>query len=240
MAPVKWGTAVLVVLLAGFAAACAGDDDGVAPVASRQCAPLVYEGEGEPDVIVVSDLPRRGIGAETTELMVGAIEFVLRKREFRAESCASATSRATTPSATSRSIHRSAGGTWRHTSRPRTSSGSSARGTPPARRSRFRSSVRRAAGPLAMISPSNTYEGLTRSPASGPLYPDGVRSYARIVALNSAQGAASARLARTSVRGERWCCIRTCATTTCAPSSSSSMPLPAESGSTRYASRGRS
>ena len=75
---------MLVVLLAGLAAACAGDDDGVEPVASRQCAPLLYEGEGEPDVIVVSDLPRRGIGAETTELMVGAIELVLRKREFRA------------------------------------------------------------------------------------------------------------------------------------------------------------
>ena len=84
MAAVNTTAAVLVVLLAGLAAACAGDDDGVEPVASRQCAPLLYEGEGEPDVVVVSDLPRRGIGAETTELMVGAIEFVLRKREFRA------------------------------------------------------------------------------------------------------------------------------------------------------------
>jgi hypothetical protein len=56
---------VLVVLLAGLAAACARSDDGVEPVASRHCAPLLYEGEGEPDVIVVSDLPRRGIVAET-------------------------------------------------------------------------------------------------------------------------------------------------------------------------------
>ena len=47
-----------------------------------------------------------------------------------------------------------------------------------------------------MISPSNTYEGLTRPPASDPLYPDGVRSYTRVVALNSAQGAASAQLAK--------------------------------------------
>ena len=46
-----------------------------------------------------------------------------------------------------------------------------------------------------MISPSNTYEGLTRAPASASLYPEGVRSYARVVAVNSAQGAASARLA---------------------------------------------
>ena len=47
-----------------------------------------------------------------------------------------------------------------------------------------------------MISPSNTYEALTRPPASAPLYPDGVRSYTRIVALNSAQGAGSAQLAK--------------------------------------------
>ena len=84
MAAVKAAAAVHVVLLLGLGAACAGGDDGVEPVASRQCAPLLYEGEGQPDVIVVSDLPRRGIGAETTELMVGAIDFVLRKREFRA------------------------------------------------------------------------------------------------------------------------------------------------------------
>ena len=196
MAPVKWGTAVLVVLLAGFAAACAGEDDGVAPVASRQCAPLVYEGEGEPDVIVVSDLPRRGIGAETTEGMVGAIEFVLRKREFRAgelrvgyQSCndtvgdepfdASLCRRNVEAYVETEDVLGIVG-PWNSA----------------CAQEQIPIVSTRAAGPLAMISPSNTYEGLTRSPASGPLYPDGVRSYARIVALNSAQGAASARLAK--------------------------------------------
>ncbi len=196
MAPVKWGAAVLVVLLAGLAAACAGDDDGVAPVASRQCAPLVYEGEGEPDVIVVSDLPRRGIGAETTELMVGAIEFVLRKREFRAgelrvgyQSCNDTVGdEPFDPSLCRRNVEAYVEtedvlgivGPWNSA----------------CAQEQIPIVSTRAAGPLAMISPSNTYEGLTRSPASGPLYPDGVRSYARIVALNSAQGAASARLAK--------------------------------------------
>ena len=134
-------TAVLVVLLAALAAACAGDDDVVEPVASRQCAPLLYEGEGEPDVIVVSDLPRRGIGAETTELMVGAIEFVLRKREFRAgelrvgyQSCNDTVGDEPFDASLCR----------RNASAyvdKRTSSGSSALGTPAARRSRFRSSA---------------------------------------------------------------------------------------------------
>ena len=196
MAPVKWGTAVLIALLAGFAAACAGGDDGVEPVASRQCAPLLYEGEGEPEVIVVSDLPRRGIGAETTELMVGAIESVLRKREFRAgelrvgyQSCNDTVGDEPFDAALCR---RNASayvdeedvvgivGPW--------NSACAVEQIPIV--------SRRAAGPLAMISPSNTYEGLTRGTASEPLYPDGVRSYTRVVALNSAQGAASAQLAK--------------------------------------------
>jgi branched-chain amino acid transport system substrate-binding protein len=189
-------TAVLVVLLAGLAAACAGGGDAAEPVASRQCAPLLYEGEGEPDAIVVSDLPRRGIGAETTKLMVDAIEFVLRKREFQAgehrvgyQSCNDTVGdEPFDPSLCRRNAEAYADskdvlgivGPWNSACAklqiPIVSS--------------------RAAGPLGMISPSNTYEGLTTGPASKPLYPDGLRSYTRVVALNGAQGAASAQLAK--------------------------------------------
>jgi ABC-type branched-subunit amino acid transport system substrate-binding protein len=49
-----------------------------------------------------------------------------------------------------------------------------------------------------MVSPTNTFEGLTRGPYSVPLYPDGVRSYARVVTHDQAQGAAAAHLARRS------------------------------------------
>ena len=196
MAPVKWATAVLVVLLAGLAAACAGGDEGAEPVASMQCAPLLYEGEGEPDVIVVSDLPRRGVGAETTELMVDAIELVLRKRGFRAgeqrvgyQSCNDTVGdQPFDPSLCRRNAQAYVDnedvvgivGPW--------NSACAVEQIPIV--------SRRAAGPLAMISPSNTYEALTRPPASDPLYPDDVRSYTRVVALNSAQGAASAQLAK--------------------------------------------
>jgi branched-chain amino acid transport system substrate-binding protein len=196
MAAVKTTAAVLVVVLAGLAAACAGDDDGVEQVASRQCAPLLYEGEGEPDVIVVSDLPRRGIGAETTELMVGAIELVLRKREFQAgelrvgyQSCNDTVGdQPFDPSLCRRNAQAYVEnedvvgivGPW--------NSACAVEQIPIV--------SRRAAGPLAMISPSNTYEGLTRTSAAEPLYPDGVRSYARVVALSGAQGAASAQLAK--------------------------------------------
>jgi branched-chain amino acid transport system substrate-binding protein len=196
MAPVKWGTAVLVGLLALLAAACTGGDDAAEAVASRQCAPLVYEGQGDPDVIVVSDLPRRGIGAETTELMVGAIEFVLREREFRAgelgvgyQSCNDTVGDEPFDPSLCRQNARAyvdnedvigIVGPWNSA----------------CAQEQIPIVSRRAAGPLAMISPSNTYEGLTTGPASEQLYPDGVRSYARVVALNPAQGAASAQLAR--------------------------------------------
>ncbi len=40
-----------------------------------------------------------------------------------------------------------------------------------------------------MISPANTYHALTRTASSRSLYPDGVRSYARVVTHDLAQGA---------------------------------------------------
>ena len=77
--------ALLLLLLAGIAAGCNDSEDtAAAPVSSSACSQLLYEGEGQPDAIVVSDLPRRGIGAETAELMDEAIKLVLRQRGFRA------------------------------------------------------------------------------------------------------------------------------------------------------------
>jgi branched-chain amino acid transport system substrate-binding protein len=55
---------------------------------------------------------------------------------------------------------------------------------------------RTAAGPLAMISPANTSSGLTRGPDAVPLYPDGVRSYARVVTHDEAQGKVAAHIAQ--------------------------------------------
>jgi branched-chain amino acid transport system substrate-binding protein len=173
--------------------ACAGDDDAVEPVASRQCAPLVYEGDGEPDVIVVSDLPRRGVGAETAEQMIGAIEFVLRKRGFAAgerrvgyQACNDTVGEEPYDPGLCRRNARAyveaesvlgVIGPW--------NSGCAFEQVPIV--------SRRDAGPLAMISPSNTHPGLT---LDGGLSPDGVRSYARVVPHDFTQGAAAAYLAR--------------------------------------------
>ena len=53
--------------MALLTAACAGDDDGAEPAAISSCSRLVYEGEGEPDVVVVSNMPRRGGDAQCPE-----------------------------------------------------------------------------------------------------------------------------------------------------------------------------
>jgi branched-chain amino acid transport system substrate-binding protein len=202
MARVKRVAAVLVVVaLAGLLVGC-GDKDGVEPVASRSCTELLYEGGGKPDVIVVSDFPRRGIGADTTKLMVDAIEFVLRRRDFRAgdyrvgyQSCNDTVgdepydeylcrrnARAYVATADVVGII----GPW--------NSGCAFEQIPIV--------SRKAAGPLAMISPSNTFVGLTLAAAgAGRLYPDGVRSYVRVVTHDWAQGGAAAQtVARLRVR----------------------------------------
>ena len=82
MWPMRCAAAALVVLGA-FLAGCDGKD-GARPLALSGCTEVRYAGGGKPDVLVVSDLPRRGVGADTTRVMVDAIEFVLRRHRFRA------------------------------------------------------------------------------------------------------------------------------------------------------------
>ena len=182
----------LLVLLASVAAACSGGDGGVEPVATSSCAELLYEGEGEPDVIVVSDFPRRGVGKATIELMIDAIEFTLREREFRAgeygvgyQACNDTIGEEPYDEGLCRRNARAyvdvedvVGiiGPW--------NSGCAEVQLPIV--------SRRDAGPLAMVSPSNTFIGLTRTEYARSLYPDGVRSYARVVTHDVGQGRAAA------------------------------------------------
>ena len=195
MTPVKGAAAVLFALLAGLVTACAGGDGDAEPIATGSCARLLYEGEGEPDVIVVSDLPLRGFGGETGKLMVDAIEFVLRKREFRAgelhvgyQSCNDTVGEEPFDPGLCRRNARAfvdteavVGmiGPW--------NSGCAFEQIPIV--------SREAAGPLAVISPSNTNPELTRTAVSRSLYPEGVRSYTRVVTHDFAQAVAAAQLA---------------------------------------------
>ena len=186
---------VLVSCVAALAAACAGGDDGVEPVATSSCGELLYEGEGEPDVIVVSDNPRRGEAAAATKEIVDAIEFVLRKREFQAGQL-----RVGFQSCDYTVGGELDAGQCRRNARAFVATTSVVGVIGPFNSGCAELQIpivsRIAAGPLAMISPSNTDDGLTRGPSALSLYPDGVRSYARVVTHDLAQGAAAAHIAR--------------------------------------------
>ena len=195
-------------VLAFAAAGCGGDDDGgggggATALPSASCGPIRYEGEGEPDLLIASDLPLQGSNRSLTTEMADAIEFVLKGRDWKAgdntigyQSCDDSTAQA---------------GSW-----------DSAKCSSNARAYANNESVigivgtfnsgcaklvipvanRAPDGPLAMVSPANTYPGLT---ISGPgtesgepdnYYPTGSRNYGRVVWNDQFQGAANAQLAQ--------------------------------------------
>ena len=196
---VKVPAAVLVIMAAWLATGC-GSDAGVEPVATTSCTRMLYEGDGKPDVVVVSDFPLRGVGQQSTRQTVDAIEFVLRQREFRAgehrvgyQSCNDTVG--DEPYDTllcRRNAHAYVAakdvvgiiGPW--------NSGCAIEQIPIV--------SRKEPGPIAMISPSNTFAGLTRTipgeRSGAALYAEGVRSYVRVVTHDLAQGIAVAHLAR--------------------------------------------
>jgi branched-chain amino acid transport system substrate-binding protein len=200
--------ALLVLVIAAFAIAavsCGGDDDGdggegeVTALPSASCEDIRYEGEGEPDVLIASDLPLQGANRALTTEMADAIEFTLKQRDWKVgdlnvgyQSCDDSTAQA---------------GSW-----------DSAKCSSNARAYAQNESVigvigtfnsgcaklvipvlnRAPDGPLAMVSPSNTNPGLTEAgPGADPgapevYYPTGTRNYVRVVWNDQHQGAANA------------------------------------------------
>jgi branched-chain amino acid transport system substrate-binding protein len=198
--------AVLALLIAAFAivaVGCGGDDDDgdgdgeVAALPSSACGPIRYEGEGEPDALIASDLPLQGANRALTTEMADAIEFTLAQRDWKVgdlnvgyQSCDDSTAQA---------------GSWdsaKCSSNARAYAGNDAVlgivGT-------FNSGCAKLVIPianrasLAMVSPANTNPGLTKSgPGADPgapdiYYPTGTRNYARVVWSDTHQGAANAQ-----------------------------------------------
>ena len=174
------------------------------PIVTSSCSP-VESGGASPDVLIVSDLPTLDNGSEVNEMILdmrSAIEAVLRAHHFRAgsfrvgyQSC-SDSSPATSPdpplcAANARAF----------------AADPSVVGVIGAYQSicsGIELPILNAAptGPVAMISPSNTYVGLTHGGSqTGPdeperYYPTGVRNYVRLTSPDDGQGAALAELAR--------------------------------------------
>ena len=192
--------ATALALLALAAAGCGNNKKTAAPVETTSCSEIVYAGEGKPDAIVVSDLPRRGFGQATSRLMIDAIEHVLAQRHYRAgdlgigyQSCNDTVAdepydrglceRNAKAYAAAEDVL-GVIGPW--------NSGCATLQVPLL--------SRKASGPLAMISPANTYIGLTRRNPGAPqepgvFYPDGLRNYVRVVPPDDEEGFAVAHLA---------------------------------------------
>lgn len=181
-----------------LAAGCTGGGDkSVTPVDTTSCADVFYEGEGEPDAIIVSDVSQEFPPASTKAAMVRVIKGVLRQRGFLA--------------GTYRVGYQSCGtdpdqeGACEHNAESYVAAKDVLGVIGPYYSSCAAVQIpilsRRAAGPLAMISPTNTDPGLTlNTPYSdhdpGDLYPDGLRNYVRVVPPENAMGAAAATLAK--------------------------------------------
>jgi branched-chain amino acid transport system substrate-binding protein len=216
--------ALLVLLIGAFAlvaAGCGGDDDDgdggaeatgaedtgeaapelppVTALPSASCTDIEFEGDGEPQAIIATDLPLQGSSRTQTLQIVGAVKQVLTTHGWKAgdvnigyQSCDDSTAQAGKwdPGKCSQNANSYAEnqsllgviGTF--------NSGCAAVIIPVLNQA--------PGGGLAMISPANTYVCLTEG---GPgcaddepdkYYPAGTRNYVRVVAHDAYQGAALA------------------------------------------------
>jgi branched-chain amino acid transport system substrate-binding protein len=175
----------------------------VTPLPASSCSPLVYKGSGSPNAILATDLPLQGSGRTQTIEMTKAVQFILAGAHWKAgkwnigyQSCDDATAQA---------------GKWDSAKCSQNANNYARNKDVIGVIGTFNSGCagiiipilnRAPGGPIAMVSPANTYTGLT---AKGPgtaagepqkYYPTGKRNYARVVAQDQYQGAADALLAQ--------------------------------------------
>ncbi|MBD0329794.1 MAG: branched-chain amino acid ABC transporter substrate-binding protein [Thermoleophilia bacterium] len=212
-----FGLLVLVIAaLALLAAGCGGGDDGdadgdngeartgdVQPLPASSCQGLEFEGEGEPDALIVSDLPMQGSSRKQTVQMTKAIRFILNERGWKAgdlnigyQVCDDATAQA---------------GKWDSGKCSQNGQAYASNQSVIGIIGTFNSGCAQIiipianqapGGGLAMVSPANTLVCLTEG---GPgcddtepdkYYPSGERNYVRVVAHDIYQGAAVAEFAQ--------------------------------------------
>ena len=205
--------ALLVAALALLAAGCGGDDEGgeggaegggaIEALPSSSCTGIEYKGEGDPDLLIASDLPLQGSSRTQTIQIVGAIRYLLDKQGWKAgdykiayQSCDDSTAQAGKWESGKCSQNANAYaqndkligviGTF--------NSGCAAIEIPILNQAPN--------GGIAMVSPANTFVCLTEG---GPgceetepdkYYPTGNRNYARVVPHDAYQGAAMAEFAQ--------------------------------------------
>jgi branched-chain amino acid transport system substrate-binding protein len=212
--------ALVFAALALVAAGCGGDDDdegagagdtaaqsdgggGVKALPSSSCTAVEFEGEGEPDVLIASDLPMQGSSRTQTVQMVKAIRYVLDQHKWKAgdlnvgyQVCDDSTAQA---------------GKWDSGKCNQNAQNYKNNDDVVGVIGTFNSGCaaiiipvlnQAPNGGIAMISPANTFVCLTEG---GPgcektepdkYYPTGKRNYARVVAHDAYQGAAVAKFSQ--------------------------------------------
>jgi branched-chain amino acid transport system substrate-binding protein len=193
-------TAVLALLAAGCGGGGGGSNGGnVQALPASSCSDIYYEGSGDPDYIIASDLPLQGSGRSQTVQMTEAIKFLLKEHDFKAgkykigyQSCDDSTAQE---------------GAWASEKCSANAQAYAQNKSVIGIIGTFNSGCaeiiipvlnRAPDGPVGMISPANTYVGLTHkgpgTAAGEPekYYPTGKRNYIRIVAADDFQGAADA------------------------------------------------
>jgi len=198
-------TAALALLAAGCGGGGGGSGSGgnVSALPSSSCSDIYYQGSGKPDYLIASDLPLQGSGRTQTVQMTEAIKFILKQKGFKAgkykvgfQSCDDSTAQA---------------GKWASEKCSANANAYAQNKSVVGVIGTFNSGCaeiiipvlnRAPGGPVAMVSPANTYVGLTHSgpgTAAGEpnkYYPTGKRNYIRIVAADDFQGAADAMNAK--------------------------------------------
>jgi len=191
--------AVLALLAAGCGGGGGGKGGNVTALPASSCSDIYYQGSGDPDYLIASDLPLQGSGRTQTVQMTEAIKFILKQHDFKAgkykvgyQSCDDATAQQ---------------GKWASEKCSANANAYANNKSLVGVIGTFNSGCaeiiipvlnRAPDGPVAMVSPANTYVGLTHSgpgTAAGEpdkYYPTGQRNYIRIVAADDFQGAADA------------------------------------------------
>ena len=193
------GTAMLGVVLAVSVGGAVARTSAATPLPASSCSGIQGTGDG----LIASDLPLQGAGRTQTVQMTKAIAYIFGQAGWKAgshtiayQSCDDSTAQA---------------GKWDSGKCSTNANAYAADSSVIGEIGTFNSGCaeieipinnRAANGPLAQISPANTYVGLTHGgPGTaagepGKYYPTGTRNYARVVAADDFQGAADATLAQ--------------------------------------------
>jgi DNA-binding SARP family transcriptional activator/ABC-type branched-subunit amino acid transport system substrate-binding protein len=165
-----------------------------AALPSPACSAVFSGGDEPPRLLLASDLPLQGEGRPTAQAIAEGVRWVLQQRGFEAggytvgfQSCDSSTAQS------GGSDFFRCGSNAKAYARNLRVVGIVGSFTSPCSYLQIPLTNQAPEGPLAMLSPSNTYQGLTEDEE---LYPTGVRNYVRIAGADHLQAVAHAGLAK--------------------------------------------